>query len=61
MIYDEDRPMPNLIVAPTAHTGLLTRPIASHGDALKTFDQMLGLPVLPAVRSAVSLRTSAHI
>jgi hypothetical protein len=61
VLYDEDRPMPNLIIAPTAHTGLLTRPIASHSDALKTFDEMLGLPVLPAVRSAVSLRASAHM
>ena len=53
--------MPNLIIAPTAHTGLLTTPIASHSEALRTFDEMLGLPVLPTVSVDISLRASAHI
>ena len=61
VIWDEDRPVPNLIIAPTAHTGLLTTPIASHSEALRTFDEMLGLSLLPSVSGDISLRASAHI
>jgi hypothetical protein len=61
VVYDEDRPMPNLVIAPTAHRGVITNVAASHAAALRTFDELLGLPVLPAVRAVASLRASAHI
>jgi hypothetical protein len=61
VIYDEDRPMPNLVIAPTAHRGIVTNVIASHRAALRTFDELLGLPVLAPARDATSLRASAHI
>ena len=61
VIYDEDRPVPNLLIAPTAQEGAIDSPVASHGAALRTIDEMLGLPVLPSVRGAISLRASAHI
>jgi hypothetical protein len=61
VIYDEDRPLPNLVIAPTAHRGLVTNTVASHRDALRTFEDLLGLPILPPVRDATSLRASAHI
>lgn len=61
VIYDEDRPVPNLLIARTAHQGGLATPVAGHSAALRTIEALLGLPVLPAVSGAVSLRASAHI
>jgi hypothetical protein len=61
VLYDEDRPVPNLLIAPTAHEGALDTPVADHSAALGAIEQMLGLSVLPTVRNAVNLRASAHI
>ena len=61
VIYDEDRPVPNLVLAPTAHEGAIIDPVAGHSAALRTIEDMLGLPVLPSVRNAPSLRASAHV
>jgi hypothetical protein len=61
VLYDEDRPAPNLIIAPTSHKGLLRKPIASHSEALHTFEEMLGLPFLPSVKDVISLRPSANL
>jgi hypothetical protein len=45
VLWDEDRPVPNLLVAPSAQPG--ARPgTASHAAALATIERMLGLPVL---------------
>lgn len=60
VIYDEDRPVPHLIIAPTAKRGPVTG-TGSHSSLLKTWGQMLGLPILPAVTNATSLRSSAGI
>jgi hypothetical protein len=59
--YDEDRPVPNLIVAPTARRGPLTLAGAGHSAALRTWEELLGLPILPAVSGAASLRVTANI
>ncbi len=61
VLYDEDRPVPNLVIAPTAVAGPLTLPGAGHRAALRTFSELLGLPPLAPVADAVSLRASAHI
>ena len=63
VIYDEDRPMPNLIMAPTATPGVNSAAGAGHAALLKTWEQMLGLPELAqdSVRQAASLRGSAHL
>lgn len=63
VLYDEDRPVPNLIMAPTAARGLNTTVDASHAAALRTWEQMLGLPLMatPQVAAAPSLRAPAHI
>ena len=63
VLYDEDRPVPNLIMAPTATRGRNDAVQASHASALKTWEQMLGLPEMdaPAVAAAPSLRAPANI
>ncbi len=63
VVYDEDRPVPNLIIAPTATSGVNSASGASHAALLKAWEQMLALPIMdqPAVTNAVSLRDLAHI
>ncbi len=63
VMYDEDRPVPNLLIAPTAAAGVNSTPGAGHAAMLRTWDEMLGLPLIaqPAVTGAISLRGPAHI
>lgn len=63
VLYDEDHPVPNLIIAPTATPGPNTTPGAGHTAMLKTWDEMLGLPLIQqrAIDQAISLRAPAHI
>ena len=45
--YDEDHPVPNAQIAPTAHAGNITQTgIGTHAALLKTIELMLGLPVM---------------
>lgn len=63
VIYDEDQPVPNLIVAPTARAGPIDEVVGTHAALLKTVELALGLPVLNQgeLPNATSLRPSAHI
>jgi hypothetical protein len=45
VLWDEDHPVPNLLVAPSALPGPRQGP-ASHAAALVTIEKLLGLPVL---------------
>jgi hypothetical protein len=63
VLYDEDHPVPNLMIAPTAHAGTLTTAGAGHAAALKTWEEMLGLPLMQqgVLPTAISLRGPAHV
>ena len=63
VIYDEDQPVPNLLIAPTATAGAITDSVGSHASLLKTVELALGLPVLDQgeLPDAPSLRPSANI
>ena len=63
VLYDEDSPVPNLLMAPTANRGVNSTPGAGHAAALRTWEEMLGLPIMPVapVTGAISLRGPAHI
>jgi hypothetical protein len=61
VLWDEDHPVPNLLIAPTAHSGALATIGAGHSAMLRTWDEMLHLPVLPSVSGSISLRGPAHI
>ncbi len=63
VIYDEDRPVPNLVIAPTAGGGPKTSPVGSHAALLRAIENMLGLPVMAQgqLPAAVDLRGPAHV
>jgi hypothetical protein len=62
VLYDEDSPVPNLLVAPTAVSGVVGA-AAGHTAMLRTWEEMLGLPVLHQedLAGVSSLRGPAHI
>ncbi len=57
--YDEDRPVPNMWITPTATTGPLDVPGAGADATLSAWQSMLGLPCLANACTAVDLRTPA--
>ena len=63
VVYDEDQPVPNLLIAPTAQAGPITTVAGSHAALLKTIEILLGLPVLAQgqLPAATDLRSSAHL
>jgi PKD repeat protein len=63
VMYDEDYPVPNLLIAPTASSGVLSTAGAGHAAMLKTWEQMLGLPVMNQgqLPTAISLRGPANL
>jgi hypothetical protein len=63
VVYDEDRQVPNLLIAPTANARPITSVGGSHAALLKTIELGLGLPVMPQgqLPAAISLRPSAHL
>jgi hypothetical protein len=62
LVWDEDRPVPNLLIAPAAVPGPISSG-ASHADLLVTVEEMLGLPIMAQGQlvTAVSLRPRAHL
>jgi hypothetical protein len=63
VVYDEDQPVPNLLIAPTAKAGPISSVAGSHAALLKTTEQLLGLPVMAQgqLPTAISLRSAAGI
>lgn len=62
VIYDEDRPVPNLLIAPTANAGAIDAVVATHAGLLKAAESALGLPVLQQgeLPDAPDLRAAAN-
>jgi phosphatidylinositol-3-phosphatase len=54
--YDEDHPVPNLWIAPTARAGAITTQGAGYAGTLAAWDSMLGLPCLANACTAPDLR-----
>lgn len=65
VVYDEDRPVPNLIIAPNAKAAAITpsTQVGSHASLLRTIEVVLGLPVMDQgqLPTATTLRSTAHI
>jgi len=58
--YDEDHPVPNLWITPTAKAGAITTPGAGYASTLKAWESMLGLRCLATACTAPDLRTPAN-
>jgi hypothetical protein len=61
LMWDEDTPIPNVVMAPSVKPGTVVTAPVSHYGALRATEEMLGLPLLGAAQSAVSLRSAFHI
>jgi hypothetical protein len=58
--YDEDRPVPNMWVAPTARPGPIDLAGASYAGTLAAWQEMLGLPCLARACDAPDMRAAAN-
>ena len=58
--YDEDQPVPNLWITPTAKAGAVTTRGAGYAGTLKAWESMLGLPCLANACTAPDMRTPAN-
>ena len=58
--YDEDHPVPNLWITPTARPVVHTAPGADFAGTLAAWESMLGLPCLARACAAPDLRAAAN-
>ncbi len=58
--FDEDHPVPNLWITPTATPGDISLPGAGYAGTLRAWESMLGLPCLANVCNAPNLRSAAN-
>ncbi len=58
--YDEDRPVPNLWITPTATPGAHTLEGAGFAGTLKAWQSMLGLPCLEQACNAPDMRAASN-
>jgi hypothetical protein len=61
VVWDEDTPVPNMVVAPSVPTGTVVTTPVSHYSLLRATEEMLGLPLLGAATGAPSLRTLFNV
>ena len=59
--YDEDHPVPNLWIAPSARPGPMSVPGVGYAGELRAWEAMLGLPCLADACDAPDLRTAANV
>jgi len=59
--YDEDTPVPNMQIAPTARPGPFNASGHGYASTLKAWESMLGFPCLANACSAPNMRTVAGI
>ena len=60
-LWDENTPMPNVVIAPSVGPGSVVSAPLSHYSTLRAVETMLGLPVLGNASTAPSLRTAFGI
>ncbi len=59
--YDEDHPVPNMWIAPTAHRGAVTLRGAGYAGTLKAWESMLGVACLAGACHAPDMRAAANV
>jgi hypothetical protein len=62
LVFDEDTPIPNFVVAPSVVPGTVIQGSYSHYSLLRTTEEMLGIsPKLLNAGTALSLRSPLRI
>lgn len=56
IVWDEDSPIPNVVVAPSVKPGTVVTTTISHYSLLRATEGMLGLPLLLGAKTAADLR-----
>ena len=56
VVWDEDSPIPNIVIAPSVIPGTTTSKAVSHYGLLRATEEMLGLPLLGKAATATSVR-----
>ena len=59
--FDEDKPVPNMMLNPAIPAGVDTTTAATHLSALRLWEDLLGLPHIGGAATAVDLRPSLHL
>jgi hypothetical protein len=57
--YDENQPVPNMWIAPTARPGPIAVPGAGYAGTLKAWEEVLGLPCLANACTAPDMRAAS--
>ena len=61
LLWDEDTPIPNVVVSPSVHAGLVVGGAVSHYSLLRATEDMFGLPHLLAAGTAPDLRAATGL
>jgi phospholipase C len=61
VMWDEDDPMPNIVISPTTPAGTVVSQSFDHYSLLRTTEELLGLPLLDRASSAASMRAPFHL
>jgi phosphatidylinositol-3-phosphatase len=61
VVWDEDTPMPNIVIGPTVPEGTVSAEPFDHYSLLRTTEELLGLPLLGQAASAASMRNAFHL
>jgi hypothetical protein len=61
VVWDEDSPIPNIVIAPSVIPGTTASTAVNHYGLLRATEEMLGLPLLSNAAGARSLRTVFRI
>jgi hypothetical protein len=59
--FDEDHPVPNMLLNPAIPAGVDTTTAAGHLSALRLWEDLLGLPHIAGATTAIDLRPSLHL
>jgi len=60
-LWDEDTPIPNVIVSPSTRPGTVSRASINHYSVLRAIEQIFGLPLLGRARTAPDMRAAFNL
>ena len=61
VVWDEDTPIPNLVVSPSVHPGTVVESTVSHYSLLRATEDIFGLPRLLSAAHAPDLRAATGL